>query len=178
VPVIQKSEFLRSIVVKDDEPRSGVVSYADSVAAFRSVGVQVYDYICSHQASLKENLVSERISDAEHAVMEVLWTESPLAAQDVAGRLSESHNWTLATVKTLLSRLVSKGAVQSEADGRKFLYQPALARDIWVSGESKRLVDRLFGGRLGPLVAQFAEQASLTKADIDEIESLLRELRK
>jgi BlaI family transcriptional regulator, penicillinase repressor len=122
--------------------------------------------------------VSERISDAEQAVMEVLWTEAPLAAQDVAERLSGSQSWTLATVKTLLSRLVSKGAVQSQADGRKFLYQPVIARDIWVSGESKRLVDRLFGGRLSPLVAHFAEQETLSHADIDEIEALLRELRK
>ncbi len=122
--------------------------------------------------------MAERISDAEHAVMEVLWTQAPLAAHDVATRLSDSQNWTLATVKTLLSRLVTKGAVAAAADGRKFLYSPALDREIWVSGESKRLVDRLFGGKLSPLVAQFADQEELTDEDISEIEALLKELRK
>jgi BlaI family transcriptional regulator, penicillinase repressor len=122
--------------------------------------------------------VAERISDAEYAVMEVLWTDAPLAAHDVAVRLTNSQSWTLATVKTLLSRLVTKGAVAAAADGRKFLYTPMLEREIWVSGESKRLVDRLFGGKLSPLVAQFADQESLTDEDISEIEALLKELRK
>lgn len=122
--------------------------------------------------------MAERISDAEHAVMEVLWTQAPLAAHDVATRLTATQNWTLATVKTLLSRLVTKGAVAAEADGRKFLYSPALERDTWVSGESKRLVDRLFGGKLSPLVAQFAHQEDLSDQDIAEIEALLKRLRK
>jgi BlaI family transcriptional regulator, penicillinase repressor len=122
--------------------------------------------------------VTERISDAEHAVMEVLWNDAPLAAQDVALRLTQSQDWTLATVKTLLSRLVTKGAVAAQAEGRKFLYSPALERDTWLSGESRRLVDRLFGGKLSPLVAQFANQETLTQEDITEIEALLKALRK
>lgn len=121
--------------------------------------------------------MAERISDAEHAVMEVLWADAPLTANRVAERLAESQNWTLPTVKTLLSRLVSKGALATEADGRRFLYRPAMERTDYVSGESKRLVDRLFGGRLTPLVAHFAEAEQLTADDIAEIEALLRELK-
>jgi BlaI family transcriptional regulator, penicillinase repressor len=121
--------------------------------------------------------MAERISDAEHAVMEVLWTRSPLAAQDVADHLTSSQSWTLATVKTLLARLVSKGALTTEAEGRKFLYCPAIAREAWVAGESRRLVDRLFGGKLSPLVAQFAAQESLSNEDIAEIEALLKALK-
>ncbi len=121
--------------------------------------------------------MSERISDAEHAVMEVLWTRAPLAAQDVAQQLTGSQSWTLATVKTLLSRLVSKGALHTEADGRKFLYRPAIARDAWVASESRRLVDRLFGGKLSPLVAHFAEQETLDADDISQIEALLKAMK-
>ena len=67
--------------------------------------------------------MAERISDAEHAVMEVLWDNAPLDAQSIYDRLSGSQSWTLATVKTLLSRLVSKDALTTEAQGRKFLYR-------------------------------------------------------
>jgi BlaI family transcriptional regulator, penicillinase repressor len=109
--------------------------------------------------------------------MEVLWTRSPLAAQEVADQLTSSQSWTLATVKTLLARLVSKGALTTEAEGRKFLYCPAIAREAWVAGESRRLVDRLFGGKLSPLVAQFAAQESLSHEDIAEIEALLKALK-
>lgn len=122
--------------------------------------------------------MSERISDAEHAVMEVLWEDAPLTANIVAERLSDSQSWSLPTVKTLLSRLLAKGALEAEADGRRFLYKPVIARADYVSGESRRLVDRLFGGRLSPLVAHLAEQEALTADDISEIEALLRELKR
>ncbi len=121
--------------------------------------------------------MAERISDAEYAVMEVLWADAPLTANTIAERLTESQNWTLPTIKTLLSRLVTKGALSTEADGRRFLYQPLIERTDYVSGESRRLVDRLFGGRLTPLVAHFAESESLTADDIAEIEALLKELK-
>lgn len=121
--------------------------------------------------------MAERISDAEHAVMEVLWDEAPLTANTVADRLVTSQDWTLATVKTLLSRLLAKGVLAAESEGRKFLYRPVVARETYVSSESKRLVDRLFGGRLSPLVAQMAAQEALSAQDIAEIEALLRELK-
>jgi BlaI family transcriptional regulator, penicillinase repressor len=121
--------------------------------------------------------MAERISDAEHAVMEILWANAPLSANVVAERLTDSQKWTLPTVKTLLSRLVSKGALSTEADGRRFLYRPAMERTAYVSGESRRLVDRLFGGRLTPLVAHFAEQEALSAQDIAEIELLLKALK-
>ena len=122
--------------------------------------------------------MAERISDAEHAVMEVLWDEAPLTANTVAERLETSQSWSLPTVKTLLSRLLVKGALEAEADGRRFLYTPSIERSDYVSGESRRLVDRLFGGRLSPLVAHLAEQEALTAQDISEIEALLAELKK
>ncbi|OYW44539.1 MAG: CopY family transcriptional repressor [Sphingomonadales bacterium 12-68-11] len=121
---------------------------------------------------------TERISDAEHAVMEVLWDQSPLAASDVCEAVCAARGWSMPTVKTLLSRLVAKGAVSTEPDGRRFLYTPLLAREAYVGTESRRLVDRLFGGRAAPLFAHLAETESLTKDDIAEIEKLLRELRK
>ncbi|OYX08504.1 MAG: CopY family transcriptional repressor, partial [Sphingomonadales bacterium 32-68-7] len=75
---------------------------------------------------------TERISDAEHAVMEVLWDQSPLAASDVCEAVCAARGWSMPTVKTLLSRLVAKGAVSTEPDGRRFLYTPLLAREAYV----------------------------------------------
>jgi len=121
--------------------------------------------------------VSERISDAEHAVMEVLWDESPLTAQDVAERVDPGKGWSANTVKTLLGRLLAKTVIGHEADGRRYLYRPLVARDDYVAGESRRLMDRLFGGKLTPLVAHLAERDELTAQDIAEIEALLQELK-
>jgi predicted transcriptional regulator len=119
-----------------------------------------------------------RITDAELDVMEVLWAaDQPLTATDIADRVGSERGWSLATVKTMLSRLVAKGAITHREDGRRFLYSPAIERDAYVSRESRRLVDRLFGGRLSPLVAQLAEEEALDEDDIAAIEALLKELR-
>lgn len=121
--------------------------------------------------------MTERISEAEHAVMEVLWDEAPLTAQDVTERVDRAREWSAATVKTLLGRLLAKGAVAHEVDGRRYLYSPAVKREDYVSGESRKLIDRLFGGKLTPLVAHLAERDELSKQDIAEIEALLKALK-
>jgi predicted transcriptional regulator len=121
--------------------------------------------------------MAERISDAEHAVMEVLWNEAPLTAQDVAERVDPQRGWSANTVKTLLGRLLAKAVIAHVQDGRRYLYRPLVARDDYVAGESRRLMDRLFGGKLTPLVAHLAERDELTSQDIAEIEALLRELK-
>ena len=121
--------------------------------------------------------MAERISDAEHAIMEVLWDESPLSAQDVAERVAAEKDWSANTVKTLLGRLLAKNAIAHEEDGRRYLYRPVVARDDYVDRESRRLIDRLFGGKLTPLVAHLAERDALTQQDIAEIEALLKGLR-
>ena len=120
----------------------------------------------------------ERISEAEHAVMEALWTRAPLTAAEVCEDVCSNRDWSLATVKTLLSRLVAKRAVTTEADGKRFLYSPAIPRARYLGGESRRLVDRLFGGRAASLVAHLAAQEALTDSDIAEIEALLETLKR
>lgn len=119
----------------------------------------------------------ERITDAEYAVMDVLWDRPRQTAAEVCEEVCGARGWSLATVKTLLSRLVQKGALASEPDGRRFLYTPLVAREAYVGGESRRLVERLFGGSAASLVAHLAETEALTSADLDEIEALLKELR-
>lgn len=120
---------------------------------------------------------ADRITDAEHAVMEALWQRAPLTASEVCDHVCADRGWSLATVKTLLSRLVVKQAIATEPDGKRFLYSPRIAREAYVGTESRRLVDRLFGGRAAPLFAHLAEADALSEADIAEIEALLQELK-
>ena len=118
------------------------------------------------------------ISEAEAQVMEVLWQEQPLSAEEVADRLAQrpdAPDWQLSTVKTLLGRLMGKQAVAADKDGRRFLYRPLLQRADWVAQQSGSLLDRLFGGQLAPLVAQFSSQRKLTPEDRAALAKLLRE---
>lgn len=119
----------------------------------------------------------ERISEAEHEIMEVLWKQAPLTATEVSERVADEKDWSLQTVKTLLSRLAAKAVVGTERDGRRFQYSPLVERDTYLAGVSRKFVDRLFGGKVTPLVAHLAEADVLSADDIREIEELLRELK-
>jgi predicted transcriptional regulator len=122
--------------------------------------------------------MAERISEGEHAVMEVLWAaDAPLTATEVADRIPAERAWSERTVKTMLARLLAKGALAHEEDGRRYLYRPVVARAEHATRESRRLVDRLFGGRAAPLVAHLAAEEGLTPDDIAELEALLRNLK-
>ena len=121
--------------------------------------------------------MSEKISDAEHAVMEVLWDKSPLTATEVAERIPAGRDWSANTVKTLLGRLLAKNIIGHEEEGRRYRYRPLVQRADYVAGESRKLMDRLFGGRLTPLVAHLAERDQITDEDIAEVEALLKDLK-
>ncbi len=110
--------------------------------------------------------------------MEVLWREAPLSAAQVHARVPSARAWSLRTVKTMLSRLLAKNILLHQEDGRQYLYRPAVAREDYVAAESRSLLDRLFGGRLSPLVAHLAERDDLGERDVAEIEKLLKALRK
>jgi BlaI family penicillinase repressor len=116
------------------------------------------------------------ISEAEAVVMEVLWRTSPRTAEEILAEVGPAQQWQEGTVKSLLNRLLKKKAVKAERDGRRYLYTPKLTREQYVSQASKGLLDRLFEGRVAPLVAHFSEQRKLSKKDIAELRKLLQEL--
>lgn len=117
-----------------------------------------------------------QISEAESVVMDVLWRQHPLGADDVVAALSRQQDWQEATIKTLLNRLLNKGAIAAERDGRRYLYSPLLQREAWVLEESRGLLDRLFDGRVAPLVAHFSEHRKLSRKDIAELRKLIEEI--
>lgn len=117
-----------------------------------------------------------QISEAESQVMEVLWSGSPRTAEDVVAALSDQQAWQVATIKTLLNRLLRKGAVRADKDGRRFLYSPLLTRDQWLGTESGSMVQRLFGGRIAPLVAHFGQHGKLSADDLEDLKRLVKEL--
>ncbi len=114
-----------------------------------------------------------QISDAESVVMDVLWQRSPLAAEEVVAALAPRQDWQEATVKTLLNRLLNKGAIAADKDGRRYLYRPLLRREDWVLDESESLLARLFDGRVAPLVAHFSEHRKLSAQDVAELRRLV-----
>jgi len=117
-----------------------------------------------------------QISEAESVVMEALWTHSPRSADQVAAAIGDERAWQESTVKTLLNRLLRKNAVKVLKDGRRYLYSAAITREQWLHSESKGFLDRMFDGRVAPLVAHFSRHRKLSKADLEELKRLIGEL--
>ncbi|WP_425998161.1 BlaI/MecI/CopY family transcriptional regulator [Caulobacter sp. DWR1-3-2b1] len=117
-----------------------------------------------------------RISTAESQVMKALWAKSPLSAEEIIAALPAGQDWADATVKTLLNRLLKKDAIAADRDGRRFLYRPLVAQGDYVHAESQGLLDRLFDGRLAPLVAHFSQREKLSDQDVADLRRLLESL--
>ena len=118
------------------------------------------------------------ISKAEFDVLNAIWQGHPCSANDIVERLDNQKNWHDKTVKTLLSRLVKKQAIAFEKDNRRYLYYPLLEKKDYQLTESKSLLDRLFGGKVSPLVANFAQQQNLQKEDIEDLKKLIADWEK
>lgn len=116
------------------------------------------------------------ISDAESLVMDILWQRAPQTADEIVAALAASSDWQEATIKTFLNRLLKKGVIRAEYAGRRYLYSPVLARADWVDAQSRSVLQRLFGGRVAPLVAHFSERQALSRDDIAELRKLIDKL--
>jgi predicted transcriptional regulator len=117
-----------------------------------------------------------RISGAESQVMEALWRQGPLTPEGVVAQVGEAHDWAPGTVKTLITRLLKKGAIAGAREAGGYLYRPLVSRDDYVQSESQNLVDRLFGGEVAPLVAHFAQHRSLTAKDVKLLKDLIADI--
>ncbi len=116
------------------------------------------------------------ITDAERQVMEALWEAQPLLSGEIIERVRRSRNWSPKTIRTLLGRLARKGMIEREWGDGGYLHRSVLDRDTFLRGKSRHLVDRLFRGRVAPLVAAFAESRSLSEEDLRELRALLDSL--
>ncbi len=138
-------------------------------------GLDIFDYACNLPA-ITDVITTMQISEAESLVMQVLWQRSPRYAEDIIAQLCEEQDWQEPTIKTLLNRLLNKGAIQAEKHGRRYNYSAVLKREEWVTSESKSLLNRIFDGRVAPLVAHFSEKGKLSKKDIAELKKLIEGL--
>ncbi|MEM9740684.1 MAG: BlaI/MecI/CopY family transcriptional regulator [Pseudomonadota bacterium] len=118
-----------------------------------------------------------QITDAELAVMRVVWARPGLSAADIHTALEGDQNWSRQTVKTLLARLTEKGALKAEPEGRRFLYSALLRQTDYEARATERFVDKVYRGRAAPLVAHLADSKGLTDDDIAELESLIERLK-
>jgi len=119
-----------------------------------------------------------RISEAEWAIMKVLWERSPVTANEIIEAPSIKNSLHPQVARTLINRLVKKGAVGFRKEGRVHLFVPLVKESDCVNAVTDSFLARVFGGSLQPMVAHFVEQDKLTDDEIERLQQLLRKKRK
>lgn len=116
------------------------------------------------------------ISDAEWEVMKICWLKSvPCTANEIVKALEESTDWKPNTIKTLIGRLVKKGALGFKEEGRVYIYYPLVTEQECIQAESKSFLTRVFGGALKPMLVNFLKGEKLSQDDIEELKRLLED---
>jgi predicted transcriptional regulator len=108
-----------------------------------------------------------KISGAESQIMEAVWSQGPLTAEEIIRAVGPAQQWGEATVKTLINRLLKKEALASD--------RALVTREAYVTGESQGLLDRLFGGQIAPLVAHYAQHRALSPEEVARLKALIAE---
>jgi len=119
-----------------------------------------------------------RISASEWQVMSMVWERSPIAAGDIVAALSPRRGWHSRTIRTLLDRLVKKGALQATLEGKRYLYEPLLSMEACVRQESRSFLRRIFAGEPAPMLLYLVKESKLTREEIKELKRLLSEKEK
>jgi len=114
-----------------------------------------------------------QISDSEWDVMKVIWEAGPLTAGQIVQRLEGQKDWHPRTIKTLLGRLVKKGAVAMEEDGNRYLYRAKVTREACRRYEARWFLSRVFDGAVAPALVHFLKQSDLSKEEIEELKKIL-----
>ena len=113
------------------------------------------------------------ISDAEWQIMNVVWSEQPITAQQIIKHLEKSRDWTAATIRTFLHRLVKKGALKYQTEGNRYVYSTAITRHSTVKKASHSFLNSVFNGQTGPLIAHFVKNQRMSREEIAELRNIL-----
>lgn len=116
-----------------------------------------------------------QISDAEWVVMNLVWDLQPVDAAQVVDQLSEKHQWSAATIKTMLHRLVKKGALKHEAEGKRYRYRANVRRADCVRRASRSFLERVFGGDAAPALLHLVKSSKLSAEEVAQLRELLDE---
>jgi BlaI family transcriptional regulator, penicillinase repressor len=119
-----------------------------------------------------------RISDAEWDVMDVVWRLGTVTPAEVIDRVAETRGWNHRTVRTLLARLIEKGALRRERGERRAVYRAAVTRRRCVREAGRSFLNKIFAGDAASLLMHFARDAKIEPDDVDRLKRLLDEKSK
>lgn len=113
------------------------------------------------------------ISEAEFEVMKVVWKFAPINTNEITERLLKTTSWGAKTIHTLIKRLVTKGALTYEKQGRVFVYTPLVEENEYVSQQSNSFLNRFYDGDFSAMLSAYLENNQLSETELNNLRSIL-----
>ena len=120
--------------------------------------------------------IAETVTDAEAQILKELWQESPLNSQEIIKRLEKKSNSHHKTVRTLINRLLTKGAIDFHEKNRKYFYYPVIEKEEFYKLKADAFLEQFFNGQLTPLISFFSNHKKLNNAEIAELKALIKKM--
>ena len=114
-----------------------------------------------------------QISEAEFEVMKVIWKFAPINTNEITERLLKTTSWSAKTIQTLIKRLVTKGALTYEKQGRVFVYTPLVEESEYINQQSNSFLNRFYDGDISAMLSAYLENNQLSETELHHLRSIL-----
>ena len=114
-----------------------------------------------------------QISEAEFEVMKIVWKSAPINTNEITERLLKTTTWSAKTIQTLIKRLVTKGALTYEKQGRIFVYTPLVEENEYINQQSNSFLDRFYDGDISVMLSTYLENNQLSETELQHLRSIL-----
>ena len=114
-----------------------------------------------------------QISEAEFEVMKIVWRSAPINTSEITERLLKTTTWSAKTIQTLIKRLVTKGALTYEKQGRIFVYTPLVKENEYINQQSNSFLNRFYDGDISAMLSTYLENNQLSETELQHLRSIL-----
>lgn len=117
-----------------------------------------------------------KISDSEYQVMNIIWACHPIGSKEIIEQLESKKDWTPQTIKTLINRLMTKGAIDFKKEGRVYFYSPLLDRETFLKNENKSFLKKFYNNSISQVVSHLVKESEISKDEIAALRKILDEV--
>lgn len=115
------------------------------------------------------------IGSAELEIMKVIWkAKEPITSLDI-GKEVEDKGWKKTTIATFLTRLVEKGVLSADKQGKLYYYTPLISEKEYRKSQTKNLIKTLYNGSVREFAVSFFEEQKLSDKDIQELKAIFED---
>ena len=120
----------------------------------------------------------KKLPDAEFDIMKVVWENNPpITTNIIMQELGNEREWRAQTVISLMLRLVERGFLRTEKNGKERTYFPLISKEDYLKFETGDFIERYHGNSFTSLVATLYDGNKLKDSDLDQLAKWLREKR-